>query len=119
MGAATDCATVHRQSRVRLVHLQDSTVLEITTSDEGFEVPAVCLDELRIPIGAEILLKVDVEGHEAAVLKGATKLLRPDHQVLAAVIEYNHDTDVLHVLRGAGFELFMDQLDEAWPASLS
>jgi FkbM family methyltransferase len=44
-------------------------------ADEGIEVPMTTLDELRSGYPAPTILKIDVEGFEAEVLRGGTALL--------------------------------------------
>jgi len=55
----------------------------------GVEVPAVRLDDYSGKFGPAItVLKLDVEGHEASVLRGASKLL--EHRLIANVIFEEH-----------------------------
>lgn len=61
------------------------------------------LDELRFPSGAIGLLKVDVEGHELAVFKGAKNVLQKGRPVVMAELEQRHGTPV-----GAVNELFRE-----------
>ncbi len=57
----------------------------------GFDVVNVSTvrldDVIRQPVG---LIKIDVEGHEMAVLRGATRILQKDHPNLVMEIEERH-----------------------------
>lgn len=69
-------------------------------------VPAVTLDSLADAYGTPALVKLDIEGHEAAALKGATTLLQ---SAAAWVVEADREPQVpelLRVLRDAGYRLF-------------
>jgi FkbM family methyltransferase len=78
---------------------------------EGVEVRAAPLDEL-VPEGAVDVLKVDVEGAEPFVLRGARAILERS-PVLAAVVEFRDEphvggespADVLAFYESLGFEL--------------
>lgn len=70
-----------------------------------------CLD---IPAGRRIsLVKIDVEGHEAAVIQGGLQLLERHHPALVIEIRGNPDEagssahSVLRTLSGMGYEVFM------------
>ena len=52
------------------------------------------LGDLRCPPGTIGLLKVDVEGHELAVFKGAKNELQRDRPVVIAELEQRHGTSV-------------------------
>lgn len=79
-------------------------------------VPVVPLDRF---LGARALpvsfIKIDVEGHELTVLRGAEALLRTDHPVLLFECEQRHHRDrpiaeVFHYLTGLGYAgWFFDQ----------
>jgi FkbM family methyltransferase len=78
---------------------------------EGIEVPAAPLDEL-VPEGEVDVLKIDVEGAEPLVLRGASAILARS-PVLAAVVEFRDEPhvggespeDVLAFYESLGFEL--------------
>jgi FkbM family methyltransferase len=79
---------------------------------KGILVSARRLDDL-VPYRGEIrLLKIDVEGYELAVLKGASKILSNTHCVYFEVSEDQYRNfgytikEVLDLLRGSGFSLF-------------
>jgi FkbM family methyltransferase len=75
----------------------------------GIEVPVRTLDDL---VGSDppILIKIDVEGHERAVLIGAGRTLA-DHRVLAVVMETNRsgmrygfsDAELVALINSHGF----------------
>ena len=67
-----------------------------------FEVEARRLDSFEF--GGSILLKIDVEGQELAVLEGASKLF-DQGRVRAVYIDGYGDIGVLDFLRDRGFEL--------------
>jgi len=79
--------------------------------DQGVEVRAAPLDEL-VPEGAVDVLKVDVEGAESLVFRGATAILERS-PVLAAIVEFRYGPhlggeapeDVLAFYESLGFEL--------------
>lgn len=55
----------------------------VESVDQGcIEVPVVALDDIDMPARV-FLLKLDVEGAEEATLRGARRLLREDHPILA------------------------------------
>lgn len=76
------------------------------------EVPAVSLDD-DIRTEKKIFLKIDVEGYESNVLKGASKLLGSG-QIVAAIIEINgsgasygfSDEQVYNMMQDFGFSAF-------------
>jgi FkbM family methyltransferase len=79
--------------------------------EHGVEVRAAPLDEL-VPEGAVAVLKVDVEGAEAQVLRGASAILERSPE-LAAIVEFRSGphargeapADVLAFYESLGFEL--------------
>jgi FkbM family methyltransferase len=80
-------------------------------SDTGVEVRAAPLDEL-VPHAVVDVLKVDVEGAEPLVLRGARRLLERSRRLLA-IVEFRDAThrsgesaaEVLDLYRSLGFEL--------------
>ncbi len=65
---------------------QARLVREQARPTEGFQVMTLCLDALHIPQRVA-LVKIDVEGHEAFVLRGMADLLHRDHPTL--IVETN------------------------------
>ena len=74
---------------------------------EGEERVAVRSAESLIASGAcraPTLLKIDVEGAEADVLRGAVRILRKDARLLVAMHSREADTQCAAILRAAGFQ---------------
>ncbi len=69
------------------------------------EVPTRCLDDYRL--SAVSFIKIDVEGHEEAVLEGAMETLKRDRPSLLIEIEERHNPGacqrVPEMLRGLGY----------------
>jgi hypothetical protein len=97
-------------------------------SGSGIEVRAATLDDL-VPEGEVDVLKLDVEGAEPLVLRGATAILARS-PVLAAVVEFRNEPhvggespeDVLAFYDSLGFELCLlrrnGELDPSTPAGV-
>lgn len=51
---------------------------DVSAYGQTISVPATSLDEIdrRFPLGDNLLVKIDVEGHEGAVMRGATSVLK-------------------------------------------
>jgi hypothetical protein len=88
-------------------HFDDSKCVTV-------EVDVKTLDgvmKLRPDFARIDLLKLDVQGAEIDVLKGATDTLQKTHMVLAecSIIEYNHNaplvSDVIEFMRSRGFRV--------------
>lgn len=91
------------------------TVNHVLTADEdlpGTDVPVMQLDEL-VGMDAPVLIKIDVEGHELAVLKGGSRTLG-DSRLLAVIMETNgsgarygvSDDALIDVMKANGFVPF-------------
>lgn len=69
-----------------------------------------CLDDYRDSLGPVGLIKVDVEGHEEAVLRGAAAVLERDHPALLVELEERHKrgviADVTRLLARFGYRGF-------------
>lgn len=74
---------------------------------EGFEVATRCLDEYAEALGPTIaLMKLDVEGHEPAVLKGGKKLLGSGTIRNVIVEEHGaYPTESSRLLEGFGYTI--------------
>lgn len=77
------------------------------------EVPMVALDDIGVGLSAIALMKIDVEGWEAQILRGALKTLSRTKYV---IIEVNHENlekagssqeEIFNLLRSAGFTRFL------------
>jgi FkbM family methyltransferase len=67
-------------------------------------VPTRTLDSLTTGRTPPDLIKIDVEGHESAVLAGASCVMQAGPIIL--IEAFDDHSPALHILRGAGFELF-------------
>ncbi len=75
------------------------------------EVPTARLDDLGLQGVA--FIKMDVEGHELEVLKGAANLLREQHPTLLMEIRNEHLSEALELLHKAGL------VQKAMPQSMA
>lgn len=73
---------------LRITNNQDSTNHIINNENFGEKIDVVKLDNFYEKIDRPILLKIDVEGYELNVLKGASKILK-NSKVFAIIIEIN------------------------------
>jgi FkbM family methyltransferase len=79
--------------------------LELGTHESGEQVAVVCLDDMEIP--ACRLLKIDVEGMELAVLKGAKDLIGRCKPVLYVENDRKPKSDELvSLIASLGYRLF-------------
>lgn len=80
---------------------------EPNATEYTFETPMVRLDSLLSRRGVEHVrvLKVDVEGHELAVLRGCGDRLRDVDAVIAELLPGDAHADTLSLLSAAGFTL--------------
>jgi hypothetical protein len=72
-------------------------------------VPTVALDDYFTTAERVALLKIDVEGAELAVLRGAERILRSDGPLLVFECEnrhlpHGHVGDIFAILEGLGYE---------------
>lgn len=105
--AATDC--------VGTVYLGTSRSSEFNaiTADRGvagIEVPAITLDALvrELDLSAVDVLKIDAEGHEMAVLRGATEILTKYSPLIMYenISSHNSNTEVATYLQEQGYKLY-------------
>jgi FkbM family methyltransferase len=108
---ACPCGLSDAPGRLRFTEGLDTMNRVLAEGEElsAVEVPVRTLDEV---VGADtpILIKIDVEGHERAVLRGGTRTLA-DPVLLAVVMETNasgarygiDDAELFSLMRGHGF----------------
>lgn len=83
----------------------------------GIEVPGTTLDESIPPDASIALLKIDVEGYELSVLRGATQTLARTQRIYFEVSDDHFarfgytTTDLLDLLRAQGFEIYRFDAD--------
>lgn len=87
-----------------LGHLGDAT----EGNEIALSVPTVTLDEVLDAEDRRVrFVKCDVEGHELAVLRGATSVLEDERPALLVEIEWRHAGEAMHetfeLLRAAGY----------------
>lgn len=70
--------------------------------------PTICvtLDSLLDHFPPPTVLKIDVETHEAAVLRGATRLLRTARPIIWCEVLHENSGKVTELLHDAGYELY-------------
>lgn len=68
-------------------------------------IPTVTLDWLAERLPPPDMLKIDVEGAETQVLRGATRLLSECHPVILCEVTHNSAAAVSSILRAAGYSL--------------
>lgn len=66
----------------------------------------VTLDSLLEHFPPPSVLKIDVETHEASVLRGATRLLREFHPAIWCEVSAQNSPEVTDLLLSAGYELY-------------
>ena len=95
-------------------HLREGADLP-ERSARTWRVPTVSVDEFRErhDVGAVRFMKIDVEGFEPAVLRGARRTIRADRPALLLEIEARHlnrygttGEELVGVLRGLGYAMY-------------
>jgi FkbM family methyltransferase len=91
------------ETTLRFTSRQDATnhvIAQTETDEDGIMVPVVKIDDYRAAV--PLLLKIDVEGFETEVLRGAKQLLEQE-SMKAIIIElngsgkrYNFNEDLIH-----------------------
>jgi FkbM family methyltransferase len=76
-------------------------------------VPTTTLDALLAEFGPPALVKIDVEGAELLVMRGASVLLRDVRPIIACEVGGHTRDEVSATLLGAGYELFDGTVDAA------
>lgn len=79
--------------------IEPVNTVEGATSIECVTVPVRRLDDYAARLGPVGFIKIDVEGHEEAVLLGATALLERDHPALLIEIEERHKPGAIEAVR--------------------
>ena len=115
LGDRATCVGKGLSNVVGVLHFSDSLdamnhILEPGSREVGIQVPVTTVDQL-VNDDVPVLIKLDVEGHEVAVLQGAQRVLS-DPRLLAAIIETKgnggrygcSDDDVAKIMEGYGFE---------------
>jgi FkbM family methyltransferase len=89
--------------------IEKSNIVEDDEVIESITVPVKKLDEYNFEESVGFI-KIDVEGHEGAVLRGAKKLLSKDHPVILIEVEERHKknsvNDVTLFLERLGYKGF-------------
>jgi FkbM family methyltransferase len=67
---------------------------------------SVTLDFLLDYFPAPSVLKIDVETHEASVLRGAQRVLKEARPVILCEVSHENSDQVTDILHGAGYELY-------------
>lgn len=90
---------------------ENTTVAHI--AGRGFKMQIRRLDSYMDEFSGDIFLKIDVEGQELEVLKGATKLFDAG-RITAAYVDGFGRPEVPELLRSYGFELYEPATLDAW-----
>jgi FkbM family methyltransferase len=106
-------AVTNHSGEVSFSSSDDSSTAHITSvsmrgKKETFNVPALTLDEFIQKFPSPNLMKIDVEGAELLVLKGAEKLLRGSNppKLIIEVHTKNNNDELLDFLLNMGYHLF-------------
>jgi len=130
------CASISDSNRISSLEIAEraraSNLLVGTTgstqaSGLRFVQPTVSLtlDFLLDHFPVPSVLKIDVESHEAKVLKGATRLLREIRPTIWCEVSHENSTEVTELLHAAGYKLYGADLqphppiDRAWFQTLA
>lgn len=79
----------------------------IATGAGGYAVEVVAPDDVVPATDKTLAIKIDVEGFEREALAGMARLLR-DNRGLVQIETYEHEPDVMAVMRAAGYSLVTD-----------
>lgn len=83
--------------------ISDTSIHRQSKYLEHIEVETRTLDELLKFEGERIGIKIDVEGHERNVIKGAQRLLASNIGVIQAELGYKHSLPVIDLLQEFGY----------------
>jgi FkbM family methyltransferase len=96
--AASDRTATVRFEIPRFPHgLPNYYQARLTSNSAGLAVLALPVDALALPVTVR-LVKIDVEGHELAVLRGMRRLLERDHPILIVETGAQETVDLLNGL---------------------
>jgi hypothetical protein len=99
----------------------------VETGGSRFSQATACLtlDQLLNYFPAPSVLKIDVESHEASVLKGATKLLNDIRPAIWCEVLDENSAQVTSLLHSAGYQLYgaavqpHPRIERAWHHTLA
>jgi FkbM family methyltransferase len=83
-------------------------------TERAFSVKTTCLDDIIDELGSSVdLVKIDVQGAEANILKGAQNVLRNQqiHFWLIGTHSSSIHAECVHILSAAGYKILYEQLD--------
>jgi FkbM family methyltransferase len=102
-------------------HLMEAAGSTQATGTRGVQPTAtLTLDFLLDYFPAPSVLKIDVETHEASVLRGASRLLREVRPAIWCEVSHENSAAVTEILHAAGYELYGAQttphprIERAW-----
>ena len=104
----------------KLNHGATSIGKTITPNTAQLEFNVAPVDELdSINLGLPIsFIKIDVEGHEPEVLRGAEKVIRAYHPVVAMEVlpkdVVNGTSEAIEILKGFGYNNFYNMQERGW-----
>lgn len=75
-------------------------------------VPTLTLDSMLDSFAAPQVMKIDVEGAEVMVLKGANRLLRESRPIIYVEVGHEQNEAVTHILKTTDYRLFNGDLDD-------
>jgi FkbM family methyltransferase len=111
------CASVSDSNRVSTLEIAERArasnhLIEASGSNQAGSSrylqpsPSVTLDFLLDYFPAPSVLKIDVETHEASVLRGAQRLLKETRPVILCEVSHQNSDAVTQLLHAANYELY-------------
>ncbi|OBG42621.1 methyltransferase [Mycobacterium alsense] len=105
------------RSTIDSANTLDGALGEAGSAIQSIDVPVKRLDDLQLDdVG---LVKIDVEGHELAVLRGATDTLTRNRAAIVVEAEERHHPNavaaITELLTGLGYEGYFDGVDGRRP----